>query len=179
MPFWLHESPIKIRLRTIPFRRRLLLSSAVLIIIIGTVYFKFLTPKKLLIARHQDTFKNLQIKHGTYTTQTDEYEKLKADHDTLKNLYNDHHKHATEHQVCTDQLFDLIKQSHLTCQTFAPMSMPLSGSEITLTGSYSNLLLFFELVTDKKLPVTVTKLSIEPQKHRQLRIYLSIKMSIL
>lgn len=181
MAFWLNESPLKTHLRLVSLRGRLLFSSLVLVIVTGTVYLKILRPKKLLIAGHETMLKSLEEKQETFFGSMGEYENLSAGRDELKQQHDNNLEQIINHEVCTDQLFDLIKQSHLICQTFAPTITSQDDTEIAmiLNGSYSNLCIFFELIADKKLPMIVTKLVLEPYRDRQLRINISVKMGDL
>lgn len=174
MPFWLHEKPLKTRLRVISLRERFLLSSLALVMITSALYFYLIKPKKDFLTHQQDVLKTLQKKQTALASVQAEYDALQVSCDALKKECNDYNACTFTQQQIVDQLFGLIKQSKLTCQTFTPVG---SAATLVLNGSYHHLSTLFALMSSSNASYVITKLDVEPYKDRLLRINLSINMS--
>ncbi len=75
----------------------------------------------------------------------------------------------------------MIKDSGLVCSQFSPITTSQLNTEIAivLNGSYGNLLLFFELILSKKLPMVGVKLVIQPGIEKRLVMDVVMKMGDL
>ncbi len=172
MSFWLHESKITTRLRSVSQRKRCLLAALIFVAGASSIYFNVVLPAKTHMNRDQLVLNDLKKKHQELCVFLSERDQVMLDHACLKERYDSNQAQKINQQQVVAQLLENIKQSQLVCHELIPKKGTQGASSIvmSLDGLYGSFVNFFELLLSRHVPCTVSKLDIVHHGAQQLRM---------